>query len=218
MTCQLKIGECGRLWPMVEKALIDSDDVLVVGWRPGSQSEMYHRFMAVGVPWVMMIDVHEPNVVAWNAAVANLRERDTEFNGHCLDVRGMLPIDSFAVVPRRSEQPIDLLMRSFSLYVWQHGPEHLDKEEAIAVIKQMQDHADVGVILEAPIGFQPNPPGLEEANPAEQHRSVWQPEEFEALGFTTELSREGDHTIAVWLKKPISDYASLVGAHTEEGE
>jgi len=107
---------------------------------------------------------------------------------------------------------LDLRNRNFSLYIWQHGPEHLDRSESVAVIEQMKSRAGIGVILEAPIGDQPNPPELEAANPAEEHRSTWTEEAFEELGFTTERSQEGDHAIAVWLKTPISKYASLVGA------
>lgn len=212
MTCQLEIAQCGRVWPLVEHALLDVDDVLVVGWTYGSEMGIYERFKAFDIPWVTMIDIHQPNVDQWDALIEPARGGDTEFTGYLADVRDMLrPTEGAApAIPEASG--IDLADHTFGLYVWQHGPEHLAKDEALAVIAAMQERAGVGVILEVPIGDNEQPADLVAENPAEAHLSTWQPEDIEALGFECELSLEGDFAVAVWLKKPITNYAALVGA------
>lgn len=220
MTCQLKIGQCGRLWPLVEKALIESDDILVVGFTRGTQTTIFERFAAFSIPWVTMIDVHRPNVDLFNEVIEQARDSETEFKGVRADVRDVVPpggtIQDVEHLCELDTEVIKLANRNCSLYVWQHGPEHLDKAEAVGVIKEMQHRASVGVILEVPIGELSQPADLIADNPAEVHLSEWQPEDFEALGFSAEKSYEGDYVIAVWLKNPISEYASLVGASPVE--
>ncbi|OIO33349.1 MAG: hypothetical protein COZ49_01770 [Candidatus Yonathbacteria bacterium CG_4_10_14_3_um_filter_47_65] len=77
--------------------------------------------------------------------------------------------------------------KSFDIVIGLDIVEHLEKEESLNMIKQCEEIARKAVIFECPKGFIPQNIDIQghDADHWQTHRSAWEPEEFEKLGFKT---------------------------------
>lgn len=76
----------------------------------------------------------------------------------------------------------------FDVILWWHGPEHLEKAEALKAIEQLRPLARQALVLGCPLGDAPQ--AALYGNPHEEHRSSWQEEDFSQLGMQTEIVRD----------------------------
>lgn len=81
------------------------------------------------------------------------------------------------------------LAKSFDLVICTDVIEHLEKDEALRLIKMMELIARKAVILETPKGYIPQSIDILKMNGDhwQTHRSGWMPSELERLGYTTFL-------------------------------
>jgi hypothetical protein len=89
--------------------------------------------------------------------------------------------------------------------IWQQGPEHMEKSEAVKLIRQMQLHFRT-IILETPNGWRQQ--NSEGGNPHEKHRSAWNKEDFQDLGFACITFMGPEHSLALlalW-EKPVPSH------------
>lgn len=79
--------------------------------------------------------------------------------------------------------------KSFDLVIAIDVMEHLKKEESLDVLKQCQEIARKAIIIETPRGYLPTNIDItgHGGHQWQTHRSEWQPEEFEKIGFKTLL-------------------------------
>ncbi len=79
--------------------------------------------------------------------------------------------------------------KSFDIVIALDVVEHLEKEEALSVMRQCEKIAKKAVIIETPKGFIPQNIDIQGhgADEWQTHRCGWEPEEFEALGYKTVL-------------------------------
>ena len=75
--------------------------------------------------------------------------------------------------------------KSFDLVIALDVMEHLVKEESLDVLRQCEEIAKKAVIIETPRGYLPTNMDITGwgGHEWQTHRSEWQPEEFEKLGF-----------------------------------
>lgn len=75
--------------------------------------------------------------------------------------------------------------KSFDLVIALDVMEHLLKEESLDVLRQCEEIAKKAVIIETPQGYLPTNMDItgHGGHEWQTHRSEWQPEEFEKLGF-----------------------------------
>lgn len=81
------------------------------------------------------------------------------------------------------------LPRSFDLVLVLDIVEHLDKQEALALMAMAETIARVAVIVETPKGFVPQDIDIWQGggDQYQTHRSGWEPEEFTARGYEVRL-------------------------------
>ncbi len=79
--------------------------------------------------------------------------------------------------------------KSFDLVIALDVMEHLEKEESLEVLRQCEKIARKAVIIETPRGFIPTNIDIlgHGGDEWQTHRSGWESEEFEALGYKTVL-------------------------------
>ncbi|HRH26894.1 MAG TPA: class I SAM-dependent methyltransferase [Parcubacteria group bacterium] len=75
--------------------------------------------------------------------------------------------------------------KSFDLVIALDVIEHLEKEDALSMIKQCEEIAKLGVVLETPKGYIPQNLDIQGHGGHEwqTHRCGWEPEELEKLGY-----------------------------------
>ena len=76
--------------------------------------------------------------------------------------------------------------KSFDLVIALDVIEHLEKEESLEMIRQCEKIAKLGVVLETPKGYIPQNMDIQGHGGDEwqTHRSGWEPEELEKLGYS----------------------------------
>lgn len=76
--------------------------------------------------------------------------------------------------------------KSFDLVIALDVIEHLEKEESLEMIRQCEKIAKLGVVLETPKGYIPQNLDIQGHGGHEwqTHRSGWEPEELEKLGYS----------------------------------
>ena len=77
----------------------------------------------------------------------------------------------------------------YDALVWWHGPEHIDKNEIPALLKQLEDMAPV-VVLGCPWGEYDQ--GAEYGNPHEEHKATLYPVDFIDLGYSVAMCGAAD--------------------------
>lgn len=78
-----------------------------------------------------------------------------------------------------------LFQHPFDAILHWHGPEHLPREDFLKVLPKLEMLTSKLLILGCPNG--PEEQGAAYGNPHEEHVSFWSVEEFQALGFETEI-------------------------------
>ena len=73
--------------------------------------------------------------------------------------------------------------KSFDIVLALEVIEHLEKDEALCLLKEMEAIARKQIILSTPVGICPQKP-LEGESPYEEHRSYWNPVHFKGRGYT----------------------------------
>lgn len=125
-------------------------DFLTVGWRIDSGYWMFDDYIS------KIFDMRTSKLAVLDAFEPNLRD----FNKY--DV---------IKIPKNIKyfHPKDYDMKDVAI-IWEHGPEHVQKDEAIDIIKNMQTYAKF-IAVETPRGSYPQ--GALYGNPYEQHISEW---------------------------------------------
>ncbi len=79
--------------------------------------------------------------------------------------------------------------KSFDLVIALDVVEHLEKEESLEMIRQCEEIARKGVIIETPKGYIPQNLDIlgKGGHEWQTHRCGWEPEEFEKMGYKTVL-------------------------------
>lgn len=77
--------------------------------------------------------------------------------------------------------------KSFDLVIALDVMEHLEKQESLDVLRQCEEIARKAVIIETPRGYIPTNMDIlgHGGDEWQTHRSGWEPEEFEVLGYKT---------------------------------
>jgi hypothetical protein len=96
--------------------------------------------------------------------------------------------------------------------LWQQGPEHVWREEAVTTIRRWQSVAH-WIILEAPNGIREQ--GECDDNPFESHISSWRMEDFEELGFRTVLFMDPNRTGSIIGYWHVDSHEELPGFRTK---
>jgi hypothetical protein len=78
-----------------------------------------------------------------------------------------------------------LYTQKFDVIFHWHGPEHLKKDDYLALLPDLIATADNLLLLGCPNGHEEQ--GMAYGNPHEEHISFWTPEEFHKLGFVTDI-------------------------------
>jgi hypothetical protein len=166
--------------PIVDQMLDAARSVCLVGWREFRDGDTLSVLIQRKIPVIHVVD-------AWSQNVAHLmRWLGTDHPNVYPLVR-----DVREYLQEPQPTPLDVL-------IWQHGPEHLEKKEARALLSQAQQVL-WGILLEVPDG--PYPQGPIFGNPHEIHRSTWYFHDLRDLGFVSVGSPEGDHLISIWQRE-----------------
>ena len=82
-----------------------------------------------------------------------------------------------------------------TLLIWQHGPQHLEKKEAVSLLEDMQTEFSA-IVIETPRGEVEQ----EEiyGNDHDLNRSVWDVSDSHRLGFTVTTSGDQENLIGFW--------------------
>ncbi len=124
------------------------------------------------------IDICRVNKIDWHileifpANVERYKAQCPEADRHRITCGDMQDIEQLF------QQPFDVIMH------W-HGPEHLPKDDFLRVLPKIEAMTRKLLILGCPNG--PEEQGAAYGNPNEEHVSFWSSEEFQALGFETEI-------------------------------
>lgn len=129
-----------------------SKSIVMVGWRHDSDAS-FVDYMVDNGKELTIIEIYEPNT-------ASVRK---EVQIHCSDILNF---------------EFD---RTYDLLIWQHGPEHVFKEEAYNFIKKV-DTVFKHIVLETPYGY--NEQGEMYGNIYETHVSEWTEEDYKNMGFS----------------------------------
>lgn len=93
--------------------------------------------------------------------------RPEQFTCWVRDVRGL---DKISPIP-------------FDVALCSDGIEHLQKKDGVELVKDMERHARLPIIFTPLDAYKLNP----DSTDPDIHKCVWKPEEFEAMGWTTEV-------------------------------
>lgn len=149
---------------------------LVVGWRESSYNDLFHNLKIAGYTDIEVIDIYKPNVEKYKLeGVRGIDARE-------MDVR-----NAYAVYGEESKDVV----------IFQHGPEHLEKDEGFEVIAELKKMAKAYVVIETPISSHQDDLF---GNPNEQHLSEWKRNDYNTLGFVTSPGENGRHIIGIWMK------------------
>jgi len=128
-----------------------SKTILMVGWRQTSDQTFMKYILDKGKQ-VTVVEIFEPNLKSIPSEVKII-------HGDVLTV----PITE-----------------SYDMFLWQGGPEHVNKESAMELILRIQ-HQFKYLIIETPNGY--NQQEEMYGNIYERHVSHWEPEDYEKIGF-----------------------------------
>lgn len=129
-----------------------SKTILMVGWRYDSDAS-FVDFMIDQGKNVTIVEIYEPNT-------KNVR---SEVEIHCADILNF-----------NIEKQYDMLL-------WQHGPEHVFKSEALDFVDRVKGKFK-HIVFETPYGH--NPQGEMYGNIYETHVSEWEESDYIKLGFS----------------------------------
>jgi hypothetical protein len=150
----------------IYNALGEMDHILYVGWSPRDgvdHLDQLSRFESVTV-----LDI-------WGPAIKDLPVAD--WGGRIVGMEG--DIRDWSSLNAKHNLAV----------IWSHGPEHMEKDDAIKVLSKIHRGFDL-VVVASPHGWVGNASGVaKEGNPYEEHRSGWTTEDYTALGYR--MTRQG---------------------------
>lgn len=76
----------------------------------------------------------------------------------------------------------DAAYGNYDCILFWHGPEHVHKTQWLKCLPSIEKHANKLIIFGMPLGEEPQ--GQVYGNPAEEHVSAWEPNEWKSLGYT----------------------------------
>jgi hypothetical protein len=94
------------------------------------------------------------------------------------------------------------IRKNYDVVMWYHGPEHVEKEEAIQVLGKLKKYANHLMIVGCPWGQSPQ--GPEYGNENERHLSTWRLPDFATIGFKVDaigLPDQKGSNILAWIQK-----------------
>lgn len=128
-----------------------SNTILMVGWRHDSDHS-FIKFMLDKGKKLTVVEIFEPNIQNIPADVKVIH-------------------DNILTLP---------ITESYDLFLWQGGPEHVQKEQAAELFNRIQSKFKY-LIIETPNGY--NNQDEMYGNIYERHISHWVAEDYEKLGF-----------------------------------
>lgn len=145
------LNHCSEIKRKLNDIFDASETILMVGWRYDSDITFIKHVLDKGKK-LTIVEIFEKNLENLPAGVT----------GVCADIR-------------------DYEVKSnFDLFLWQHGPEHVNKIDVARFFGKYGQMFKY-IVLESPNG--PNEQGAMYGNPYEEHISAWTPKDYEDLGF-----------------------------------
>lgn len=157
--------------------LQEGKSVLQIGARPGGGwKKMFDGFGRAGYERFDILEIWAPNVYGlkqvWPISLGNVV---------CVDVR--------QIGGNNSLRPV------YDVIVYHHGPEHITKDEFIAVLPELEKMSSVALLLGTPNGIWNKHGVFTHDNPHEDHITNWYGEDFEKLGFDAHVFGPPDEGI-----------------------
>jgi hypothetical protein len=150
-------------------AVVGNDTIVCVGWRKGSGYTRYDHLCSRNKR-VVLVEIFEKN---------------------CRDFTK--PYDNIEIFHSDIKDYVDVMSKQADVLLWQHGPEHMTMEDAVAVIGKMKSKFKK-IIIEMPIGVYKQ--GTLYGNKHERHLSTWYLDDMVNLGFEVTTARKGG--IGLW--------------------
>lgn len=130
--------------------LIQCQDLLIVGWRSDSGYWMFDEYISklfdMKKSKIAVLDIFEPNLVNFNKYdVIKITSNIKDFH------------------------PDTYNMKNVGV-IWEHGPEHVEKTEAINIINNMKNYANFIAIETPRLEYKQD---AMYGNPYEEHISEW---------------------------------------------
>ena len=145
------LNHCSEIKKKVDNIFESSETILMVGWRIDSGEKFLNYALSKGKK-ITIVEIFPANVKT-------------------------IPNTCEAIEADIREYEVT---KSYDLFLWQHGPEHVDKADVYKFFRKY-GHLFKYIVLEAPNGH--NEQGNLYGNPYEEHISTWGPADFGDLGF-----------------------------------
>ena len=150
---------------------------MIIGWRDSVYNKIFENLIEAQYKNIVLIDIFKQNII-------NFKNEKKNIKYFVADVRNSLNIFS---------------KNSFDLICWQHGPEHLEKQESVNIIEnQLKIISKNYILLESPLG-EFNQDEMY-GNIYEKHLSSWSEEDYQNMKFKTAMGEENKNIIALWKK------------------
>ncbi len=139
-----------------------SKSILMVGWRHDSD-KTFVEYLLSQEKELTIVEIYEPNIrsITYN-----------NVNVVCDDIRKYTPI------------------KNYDMFLWQHGPEHVSKEEATETFNRLNQYFKY-MVIETPNGY--NHQDEMYGNIYEKHISHWTINDYNELGFNSTLYAGKNH-------------------------
>lgn len=160
------LNHCSEVKRKVNDIFEDSDSILLVGWRPDSGDKFLNYAVSKGKK-ITVVEVFPKNAESIPSNVEAIQADIREYD----------------------------VNKPYDLFLWQHGPEHVDKVDVYKFFKKYNNRFKY-VVLETFNGLPHDPPNIG-GNPYEEFISIWSTADFIDLGFEyiTYAGQTNDHFI-----------------------
>lgn len=145
------LASCSSVRRTLNDIFENSKTILMVGWRQDSDAAFVQHILS-----------SDKKLTIVEVFPENLKNVPSGVTGIYSDIRDYQIIEKY------------------DLFLWQHGPEHVQKSDAIKFLNQNGNMFKY-IVLESPNG--PCTQDINYGNPYEEHVSTWIPSEYEELGF-----------------------------------
>ena len=145
----------------LDLVVVEARRVIVVGWKPETGYPFF-RWLAKEGKDIILVEAFQHNVESFDEYLGGRHRVAHKMH---MDVRDLL-----------SAVPIE----ARDCLVWQDGPEHIEMNQAVQLLRQFQESFN-SIIIATPNG--PYNQGILDGNVWEIHRSTWYAETYKELGF-----------------------------------